>query len=1355
MKLMQCLVFLICSIGFGQTVSVKEAGSDPSALVDTLLDNACVQVSNAKISSAESVALFDNNDGAFPISEGVLIRSGKASLTEGRYTGKDVSSQINTNGDKDLERLNSRSGQSPEITDVAFLEFDFVPLSSNFNFNFLFASNEYGEWQCVSSDVFAFMLTDLTSGETTNLAVIPETDIPVSVRNIKDNTYNASCQSDNAKLFSSYQVDHPQASTINMRGYTRVMNASADIVPGRAYRIRLVIGDSNDGNFDSAIFLEAGSFNANVDLGMDRSLCKGDSFYITTGLDTSLYAHSWTYNGKTLADQNTNSLVVNAAGTYGVKVTKNGTSCLVTDEVTFSPLKVQEPVNLTACNDGGSVYTYDLTLNNEAALGIDDLEFDLNYYDSFLNLNNDKPISAEKLKAYRSAGDQKIYIKLINNFSLNTCETVYNFELLVNEAVVINKPAPIETCLIPGSAVTVDLTQVQQEVFEGQKAEQFQIFYYESSEDASKAVRPITSPAAVAIPKGVKSKKFWLRVQDAAMPECFSVESFEVHLNEPPKVDELEDVVECIEYTLLPLRYGNYFTQSGGKGKALFAGDVIIETTQIYIFNGPDENGCTNESSFMVTIIEGYKVGEKHCGQFIVPTPPEGAFYTLPGGPLGGGAELVPGTALTENQTIYHYAEIDGVFCRDKAFQITILPLPPVDTPTNVVTCTAYKLPALVNGSYYTQIGGKGKKLNAGEVITSSRDIYVFNRNTETGCTNEHPFRVTILPNFEDIDACGSYELPLIEGGSYYTQPLGQGTELPAGTVLTASQTLYFFAKEGDVDSCTSNLSFKVKVTPIPEVDTLENVLLCEEEVYMLPELKKGEYFTEPGRAGKKLAPGTVISETTTLYINNLELGCTNESSFIVEIRPFPEVENFTDIFSCSPYTLPELTHGKYFSEPGGKGKQRFAGEVIEATTTLFVYNTWSDLSNCYAENAFTIYVEGIDVGEFNDVSVCDQYLLPDLEEGNYYTQSRGRGTKLKVGQAIRSTQEIFVYSSRGTRFICEDEASFTVTVTQTPELPVIKAVESCGFYTLPELSQELYNQSYHWESGGNSPVSDKTISVPGTYKVFVYATAKNNASCIDETSFEITIYPLLDLFIKEGTVCRDPQTGEVLSKAALTSGLNPKEFDVNWYLKGELVHTGVNFEASEAGEYVVKTIKLQPEKGAACNYNPTTVVVKESAVPVITAKVTEPFEEVAIITVSVEKGFGEYEYSLDGGEFQASNEFYDVGSGAHYITARGISGNCGVAVIEVVVLKHPKYFTPNKDGYNETWTIPDLLDHPEARISIFDRYGKLIKLMKPTDGWDGTFNGREMPSDDYWFGVSFEQDGVPKEFKSHFTLRR
>src|SRR5690606_15834010 len=158
--------------------------------------------------------------------------------------------------------------------------------------------------------------------------------------------------------------------------------------------------------------------------------------------------------------------------------------------------------------------------------------------------------------------------------------------------------------------------------------------------------------------------------------------------------------VECVEYTLPKLTYGNYFTQSGGKGKALFAGDVITETMVIYIFNGPDENGCTNESSFKVTIIEGYGIAEKYCGKFTVPSPPEGAFYTQPGGPMGAGIELPSGTELTENQVVYHYAEVNGEFCRDKAFNIIILPLPEVDTPADVVTCTAYKLPALENGSY-------------------------------------------------------------------------------------------------------------------------------------------------------------------------------------------------------------------------------------------------------------------------------------------------------------------------------------------------------------------------------------------------------------------------------------------------------------------------------------------------------------------------------------------------------------------------------------------------------------------------------------------------------------------------------
>ncbi|NJM78723.1 MAG: CUB domain-containing protein, partial [Flavobacterium sp.] len=112
---------------------------------------------------------------------------------------------------------------------------------------------EYGQWQCASFDTFAFFLTDLSTNTTTNLAVIPSTTTPVSVLNIRDQAYNPNCTSANAGLFSTYNVTNPGASTLNMRGHTNVLNASASVTPNRSYRIRLAIGDYQDFRYDSAV----------------------------------------------------------------------------------------------------------------------------------------------------------------------------------------------------------------------------------------------------------------------------------------------------------------------------------------------------------------------------------------------------------------------------------------------------------------------------------------------------------------------------------------------------------------------------------------------------------------------------------------------------------------------------------------------------------------------------------------------------------------------------------------------------------------------------------------------------------------------------------------------------------------------------------------------------------------------------------------------------------------------------------------------------------------------------------------------------------------------------------------------
>ena len=109
-----------------QTITVNDSGFSSQELVNLLLANSCATTSNISISSNQSVAYFNGNGSTFPISEGIIIRSGIAANTAGLYTGTNLDSQVTTNGDTDLQVISDQSGQSATITDAAFLQFDFV-----------------------------------------------------------------------------------------------------------------------------------------------------------------------------------------------------------------------------------------------------------------------------------------------------------------------------------------------------------------------------------------------------------------------------------------------------------------------------------------------------------------------------------------------------------------------------------------------------------------------------------------------------------------------------------------------------------------------------------------------------------------------------------------------------------------------------------------------------------------------------------------------------------------------------------------------------------------------------------------------------------------------------------------------------------------------------------------------------------------------------------------------------------------------------------------------------------------------------------------------------------------------------
>jgi gliding motility-associated-like protein len=274
--------------------------------------------------------------------------------------------------------------------------------------------------------------------------------------------------------------------------------------------------------------------------------------------------------------------------------------------------------------------------------------------------------------------------------------------------------------------------------------------------------------------------------------------------------------------------------------------------------------------------------------------------------------------------------------------------------------------------------------------------------------------------------------------------------------------------------------------------------------------------------------------------------------------------------------------------------------------------------------------------------------------------------------------------------------------------------------------------------------------------------------------SFDVVIEKLAEPVITSNTgsniACVNWNETAVNNNLILASGISAPNYTFNWYADANLI-PGANSATyavtnivTDSVTYTVEAVSVNPPLlGCVSDITAASTfeVVRSGAAANVTYTVTNAFAENQIITV-INDGYGVYEYSLDDGPRQTSNVFENVSLGSHTIyvwDARNPDGySCGVvSITNVQVIDYPHYFTPNGDGIHDTWNIVGLADKPETRIYIFDRYGKLLKQISSTGaGWDGTYNGYLMPSDDYWFTVDYaDENGVMKQFKAHFAMKR
>jgi len=335
-----------------------------------------------------------------------------------------------------------------------------------------------------------------------------------------------------------------------------------------------------------------------------------------------------------------------------------------------------------------------------------------------------------------------------------------------------------------------------------------------------------------------------------------------------------------------------------------------------------------------------------------------------------------------------------------------------------------------------------------------------------------------------------------------------------------------------------------------------------------------------------------------------------------------------------------------------------------------------------------------------------------------------------------------------------------TATVTITPTVTNVQDGAACGLgpSTLYATASQGTINWYDMPSGGTSLHTGNSYTVSGlsANKTYYVDATLNNCTTPTRKSVTLTVNPVPE-FDVTGTTIYCSETSPIILKT-----FNPKDnYSYEWRnSKGELISSTFSVEINAGDTYSVVATSSED-----CSSNPVPVMVIESDKAEITSEDITIIENSDNNTIIINNennnlGPGDYEFSLDAinGTYQNDAIFYNVRAGLHTIYVKD-KNMCGTATLEVFILGFPKFFTPNNDGVNDTWQVKGLdTNYSNASIiTIFDRYGKLIKQINAKNGvWDGSFRGQPLANADYWFVAQLmDVSGTVKTYRGHFSLVR
>nr|WP_294933833.1 T9SS type B sorting domain-containing protein [uncultured Flavobacterium sp.] len=618
-------------------------------------------------------------------------------------------------------------------------------------------------------------------------------------------------------------------------------------------------------------------------------------------------------------------------------------------------------------------------------------------------------------------------------------------------------------------------------------------------------------------------------------------------------------------------------------------------------------------------------------------------------------------------------------------------------------------------------------------------------------CSNQNSTVADLLPNSNSI--------------KWYNS-LTSTTQLAATTPLIDGQIYYAVKQETNCPESPERLAVTVHIQQTPQVPVISNQTFCENDNATISSLiVSGQNLSwyNTATAGNTLSPATVLQNNVTYYASQTINNCESERTAVtVTIIPNqPPTSNSLQSFCIQQNaTINNISvtgqNIQWYDAPNGgnllanttplqNGMTYYASQTIngcESTrvpVAISIQNTPAPTGNatqsfCSSQNATLsdIAISGSNLiwydSAVGSVILSSSTLLAD--NSTYYVTQTINGcesTRFAVTVTLIDTLNANDYAET----LCDDLNNGSEIIDLSDYNALVISNTTNTVFTYYTSSAGAENQT---SSGLITNYNNYNLTI-GTHIIYVRIDSSNG--CHQVVALQLTLVSKPISPISNTMALCD---GTSITVSAGTG------FDSYLWSTNEI---SPSITITAPGTYSV-TVCENHGTVTCCTVKNFTVVNSNIATisEVITTDWT--YNQNTITVLLTGNNTNDYMYSLDDIHYQSDNTFSGLQSGGYTVYVKNL---CGVKSEDFYLLMYPKFFTPNGDGYNDYWKIRFSEKEADLEVKIFDRYGKFIKQIGyDTPGWDGTYLGRPVPSDDYWFQVT-RKNG--KEHRGHFTLKR